>query len=126
MTPHRVQSAYRGEVTYRLNGTFGTSGAVPVVPSINAGFRNDTPMSSSGSGVYVCFLERGVAAVISEPYIPVRQASYSVDGAVYGEVTVDNTGAAIPSITVTFRDADGTAVQPAAGDIFKISIVVRR
>jgi len=125
-TGHRILSMGLGDIILRLNGTFGASGAVPATPTDNNGFRGTTPMVSSGSGVYVCYLESSMSKLVGEDYIPVRQASYSVDGACYGEVTTDNVAGATPSVTITFRDADGVAVQPSSGDKFKIAITVRR
>lgn len=120
---HRVLSNSLREATCRRVEVLSTNGAVSstVAPVANDGF---TTMTSAGSGVYTVTLQRGAPTLV-EFYVTCKQASYSVDGACYGDLTTDNVAAATPTITFTMRDADGVAVQPATGDKLFIKAVVK-
>jgi hypothetical protein len=124
MGTHEQRSVTRGEITLRYTATLSTDGAAPTAAGLT---RSDGfgVLVSSGSGVYTIPLVRGAPELL-EFKVECKQASYSVDGACYGDETTDNVAGASPSITFTMRDADGVAVQPATGDKIKIKAVVRR
>ncbi len=124
MGTHEQRSVTRGEITLRYTATLSTDGASPVAAGLTRvdGFG---VLVSSGSGVYTIPLLRGAPELI-EFSGHCLQASYSVDGACYADLTTNNVAGATPSITFTMRDADGVAVQPATGDIIRIKAVVRR
>lgn len=119
---HNQQSVTLREVTIRYCATLGASGAAPSVPTRADGFG---VLVSAGSGVYTLPLIRGGKELL-EFHVECLQASYSVDGAVYGDVTTDNVAGATPTIVFTMRDADGVAVQPATGDKIKVKAVILR
>lgn len=124
MGSHRQESLTFREITFRYTATLYTNGAAPVAAGL---LRNDGfgVLSSAGSGVYTIPLLRGAPELL-EFSGHCLQASYSVDGACYADLTTDNVAGATPSITFTMRDADGVAVQPATGDKIRLKCVIRR
>lgn len=123
MGAHIQRSITNGEITLRYNATLGTNGAAPTTPTRSDGFGT---LVSAGSGVYTLPLLRGSNELLEFADCGSVQASYSVDGACYADLTTDNVAGATPTIVFTMRDADGVAVQPATGDKIKLKIVVRR
>lgn len=116
-------SAQPGVVWIDLVATLGTSGAsASATIAYQYGIKS---LSDNGSGVYTITFQDGYVACLNiiENII---QASYSASGAVYFTWTTDTSNTGTPVVTLTARTAAGAAVQPATGDIIKLSFRMKR
>jgi hypothetical protein len=120
------QSARTIELNFAL--IFGAAGVVAgIVPIDNDGFDGTTPITSSGSGVYVMKLARGAQRLMPGTSIQNKQAAaYSAAQATHGVHIVDNVAGATPTITFTIVNEAGTAIQPAVGDKLHFHCVIKR
>jgi hypothetical protein len=123
---HTALTNMQQEYTSRFGFVAGVSGALPALSAFTpAGGGGATDLDAAsvkagGTGLYDFFLARTWLGLLGWEF-KVLQASYSASGAVYGDVTVDNSTTAFgtgtaPKVRVTFRNAAGAAVDLAAGD----------
>jgi len=107
--------------------TFGAAGAVAgIAPTDNDGFDGTTPITSSGSGVYVLKLARGAQRVIQFTANNKQAAAYNAAAAIRGTHMVDAVAASTPQITFTMVNSAGAATQPAVGDKLYVTVTVKR
>jgi len=102
--------------------TLTTSGAVPAAFTVADGLIS---LTSAGSGVYTATLGRGAPTLVSFR-VEILQANFSTAGACHGTLTTDNVAGATPTVVFTTRKGtDFSAVQPATGDIMRITVVTK-
>lgn len=119
---HRVVSNTLREITSRMVVTLTTSGAVPAAFTVADGLIS---LTSAGSGVYTATLGRGAPTLVSFR-VEILQANFSTAGACHGTLTTDNVAGATPTVVFTTRKGtDFSAVQPATGDIMRITVVTK-
>lgn len=122
---HRVVSNTLREITSRMVVTLSTSGAIPTTEPIYTDADGIISLSSAGSGVYTLTLGRGAPKLVSFR-CEIQQASFSTAGACHATLTTNNVAAATPTVVFTTRKGtDFSAVQPATGDILRITVVTK-
>jgi hypothetical protein len=112
-----------GTVLASLQWTAGAAGSVGSVQRSRE-FKT-TPVAHGSAGVYTCSLKEAWTHLIFAG-VAVVQASFSTAGACVANVTTNNVAVDGTFVITIGKGTDGSAVDPASGDIVKVFLVLQK